>query len=142
MSTYSSRVPTTTRMRNMRWAAAAIAAASPRAPARMRLRCRWESDTDSENHLCHSGQTPLSFRTQWESQPVAIPHCVRNDMSGRLRDAPQRLLERIDRLPALDQVLVVDDHRRHGMNALIEIPALLFPRLVRILVRRQDLLRA
>ena len=58
---------------------------------------------------------------------------------GSGRDLTQRLLEDFHGLAALDQVLVVDDDRRHGLDAALAVEALALAHLVGIAIRFENL---
>ena len=54
---------------------------------------------------------------------------------------PQRVFQHLDRLPALNQVTVIDDDRRNRVDAVVEIELLACAHLGDVLVRSKDRLR-
>ena len=65
---------------------------------------------------------------------AALPACLRPDF-------PQGLLEDFGRLPALDQVAVVDDEGGNGVDSGVRPAALALAHFVGIRVRGEDLVR-
>ena len=70
--------------------------------------------------------------------PALAPDCHPGYGSTLSCYLPQRLLEHLGRLASGDQMAVIDDHRRHRVDALLQIELLALADLGRVLVRGQD----